>query len=70
MADYSRHGGTADSADFQGPIARPVSEDLRHFFTQITTEYDGEPNPTVAEYSRLAGAADSADFKGPITRPV
>ncbi len=31
--------GTTDSADFQGPIARPVSDDFRHFFTQIATEY-------------------------------
>ncbi len=35
---YSRLGGTADSADFQGPIARPVSVDFHHFFTQIATE--------------------------------
>ncbi len=39
VADYSRRGGTADSADFQGPIVRPVSDDFRHFFTQIATEY-------------------------------
>ncbi len=29
LAEYSRLGGTAD---FQGPIARPVSDDFRHFF--------------------------------------
>ncbi len=62
--------GTADSTDFQGPIARPVSDDFRHFFTQIATEYDGDPVPTVAECSRLGGTADSADFQGPIARPV
>ncbi len=38
VADYTRLGGTADSADFQGPIARPFSDDFRHFFTQIATE--------------------------------
>ncbi len=70
MADYPRLGGTADSADFQGPIGRPVSDDFRHFVTQIATEYDGDPILTVAEYSRLRGTADSADFQGPIARPV
>ncbi len=37
-----------DSADFQGPIARPVSDDFHHFFAQIATEYDADPIPTVA----------------------
>ncbi len=69
MADYSRLGGTADSADFQGPIARPVSEDFRHFASQIATEYDGDAIPALAEYSRPGGTADSADFQGPIARP-
>ncbi len=50
---YSRLGGTADLADFQGPIARLVSLDFRHFFTQPATEYDGDPIPTVAENSGL-----------------
>ncbi len=46
--EYSRLGGTADSADFQGPIARPVSDDFRHFFTQIATEYDADhPNSDI-----------------------
>ncbi len=62
--------GTTDAADFQGPIARPVSDDLHHFFAQIATEYDGDPILTVAEYSRLGGTTDSADFQGPIARPV
>ncbi len=66
VADYSRLGGTSDWADFHGPIARPVSDDFRHFFTQIATEYDGDPTSTVADYSRLGGTADSADIKGPI----
>ncbi|MCP3663307.1 MAG: hypothetical protein GY696_12570, partial [Gammaproteobacteria bacterium] len=57
-------------AGFQGPIARSVSDDFRHFFTQFVTEYDGAPISTVAEYSRLSGTADSADFQGPIARPV
>ncbi len=35
----------------QGPIARPVSDDFRRFFTQIATEYGGDPIPTVADYS-------------------
>ncbi len=35
VAEYSQLGGIADSDDFQGPIARPVSDDFRHFFTQI-----------------------------------
>ncbi len=48
--------GTMDSADFQGPIARPVSDDYHHFFAQIATEYDCDPMPTVAEY----GTHDSA----------
>ncbi len=48
----------------------PVSDDFRHFFTQIATEYDGDPVPTVAECSRLGGTADSVDFQGPIARPV
>ncbi len=26
--------GTSDSADFQGPIARPVSGDFHHFFAR------------------------------------
>ncbi len=47
--------GTTDSADFQGPIARSFSDDFRHFFTQIATEYDGDPIPTVADSSRLGG---------------
>ncbi len=47
---YSRLSGTADSADFQGSTARPVSEDFRHFFTQIVTEYDADPITTVAEH--------------------
>ncbi len=38
LQTYSRLGGTADSADFQSPIARPVSDDFRHFFTQIAIE--------------------------------
>ncbi len=29
VTDWSRLGGTADSADFQGPIAIPVSDDFR-----------------------------------------
>ncbi len=66
--DYSRLVGNADSADFQGPIARPVSDDFYHFFTQIATEYDGDPIQTVADYSRLGGNADSADFQGPIAK--
>ncbi len=70
MAEYSRLGGTADSADFQGPIARPVSDDFHHFFTEIATEYHGDPIPTMADYSRLGGTADSADFQGPIGSPV
>ncbi len=37
--------GTTDSAGFQGPIARPVSDDVHHFFTKIATEYDGDPIP-------------------------
>ncbi len=45
MADYSRLGGTADSADFLGLIARPVSEVFRHFFAQIATEYDDDHVP-------------------------
>ncbi len=28
-----------NSADIQGPINRPVSDDFCHFFTQIATEY-------------------------------
>ncbi len=67
---YIQFVGSTDSADFQGPIARPVSDDFRHFFTQIATEYDGDPIPTLTEYSRLGGTADSADFQGPIARPV
>ncbi len=70
MAEYSRLAGTADSADFQGLFARPVSDDFRHFFTQIATEYDGDPIPTVADYSRFGGTADSADFRGPIALTV
>ncbi len=66
MADYS----TADSADYQGLITRPVSDDFHHFFTQIVTEYDDDPIPTVADYSRLGGTADLADFQGPIARPI
>ncbi|MCP3666303.1 MAG: hypothetical protein GY696_28015 [Gammaproteobacteria bacterium] len=62
--------GTTNSTDFQGPIARHVSDDFGHFFTQMATECDVEPIPTVAEYSRLAGTADSTDFRGPIARPV
>ncbi len=62
--------GTTDSADFQGPIARSISDDFHHFFAKIATEYDGDPIPTLAEYSRLGGTADSADFQGPIARPV
>ncbi len=58
--------GTTDSAGFQGPIARNVSDDFHHFFTQIATEYDGDPIPTVAD----GGTADSADFQGLIPRPV
>ncbi len=38
MAEHLRLGGTADLADFHGPIARPVSGDFRHFFTQIAAE--------------------------------
>ncbi|MCP3664819.1 MAG: hypothetical protein GY696_20385, partial [Gammaproteobacteria bacterium] len=38
VADYARLGGTADSADFQGPIARSVSDDFRRFFAHIATE--------------------------------
>ncbi len=48
VADYSRLGGTADSDDFQGERARPISDDFRHFSTQIATEYDADPIPTVA----------------------
>ncbi len=59
--------GTTGSTDFYGPIARPVSGDFRHFFAQIATEYDADPNPTVAENSGLGGTSDSADFQGPIT---
>ncbi len=70
MAEYSRPGGTADSAGFQGPIGRPVSEDFCHFFAQIATEHNGDPIPTVAEYSRHGHTADSADFQGLIARPV
>ncbi len=43
---HTQFVGTMDSADFQGPIAGPVSEDFRHFFTQIATEYDDDPIPT------------------------
>ncbi len=43
--------GTTDSADFQGLIAKPISEAFHHFFAQIATEYDGDPITTVAEYS-------------------
>ncbi|MCP3662252.1 MAG: hypothetical protein GY696_07115 [Gammaproteobacteria bacterium] len=64
VSEYSRLGGSADSADFQGPIGKPVSDDFRHFFTQIATEYDGDPIPTVTDYSRLGGTADSAVFHG------
>ncbi len=39
MAHYSRLGGTADSADFQIPITRPVSDDFRNFFAEIATKY-------------------------------
>ncbi len=42
--------GTTDSADFQCPVARPVSGDFHHFFAQIATEYDGGPIRTVAGY--------------------
>ncbi len=62
--------GTTDSAGFQGPIARSVSDDFRHFFAQIITEYDGDPIQTVEDYSRLGGTIDSADFQGRIARPV
>ncbi len=55
VADYSRLGGTADS---QGPITRPVSDDFRHFFTQIATEYDADPIPIMAtrRYCRFSGS--------------
>ncbi len=56
--------GTTDSADFQGPIARPVSDDFRHFFTQIATEYDGDPIPTVAEYSTTRRYCRFGRFSG------
>ncbi|MCP3668580.1 MAG: hypothetical protein GY696_39880 [Gammaproteobacteria bacterium] len=62
--------GTTDSAGFQGPIARSVSDDFRHFFAQIITEYDVDPIPIVGDYSRLGGTADWADFQVPISRPV
>ncbi len=67
---HPEFAGTTDSADFLGPIARPVSGEFHHFFTQIATEYDGDPSPTVADYSRRGGTADSADFQGRIARPV
>ncbi len=35
---HTQFVGTMDSADFQGPIAGPVSDDFRHLFTQIATE--------------------------------
>ncbi len=61
--------GTADSAGFQ---VRSPDSFLTIFaifsVTQIVTEYDGHPIPTVADYSRLGSTADSADFQGPIAR--
>ncbi len=53
VPEYSRVGGTVDSADFLCPIGRPVSDDFRHFFIQIATEYDADPIPKVADYSRI-----------------
>ncbi len=49
VALHPQFVGTTDSAGFQGPIARSVSDEFRHFFTQIVTEYDGDSIPTVAD---------------------
>ncbi len=52
VAEYSPLGGTAGLADFQGPIATPVSDDFRHFFTQIATEYSLRAGDWYAPYAR------------------
>ncbi len=44
---YIQFIGTTDSADFQGSIIRPVSDDFPHFFTLIATEF-ADRIPTVA----------------------
>ncbi len=41
LAGYSRLGGTADSADFQGLVTRPVCDDFCHFFHSNRTQGRG-----------------------------
>ncbi len=46
---HAQFDGTTDWADVHLSVGRPVSDDFRHFFTQIATEYDADPIPTVAD---------------------